>query len=260
MSDLNPLPMFSPKPDPSRIPDIDATDSVCPGPVMTLSKAISQIPVGSRLRITATDPGFLSDVKAWVAITGNSLVDLQTDAPPAIVATIEKTEAGLHHQDNPEHLSLILFSEELDKALAAFNIALGAVATGMQVQIFFTFWGLSLLRLPANHSQDSENPKTLEDILLGMALPKDVWHLPLSHRDLWGAGRRMLLKSMSEHNIHSVDFMLHLAKYNGVRLIACQTSMSMLGFAPADLIPGVEIGGVATMLESARLSSMNYFI
>lgn len=240
--------------------EIDASGTMCPGPVMSLAKAAAQLAPGSRLRITATDPGFIADVKAWAAITGNSLIELNTDSASSIVAVIEKTDAGVQHQHNPELLTLVLFSEELDKALAAFNITLGAVASGMQVQIFFTFWGLSLLRVPENHQADEHKHKTLEHILMGMSIPKDVWHLPLSHMDLLGAGRRMMLKSMSEHNIQSVDFMLHLAKYNGVRLIACQTSMSMLGLTAQDLLPGVEIGGVATMLEVARKSSMNYFI
>ena len=146
-------------------------------------------------------------------------------------------------------MTIIVFSDELDKAVAAFNISLGALAVGMEVHLFFTFWGLSMIR-----------KKTGDSKPIDAMLPKGDDGLPLSHDSSEGMGAKMLQQMMKDNNVPPLDFMIHLAKYDGVKFIACQMSMAVLGITEDDLIDGVEIGGVGTMLEFARKSSVNYFI
>ena len=144
----------------------------------------------------------------------------------------------------------------MDKALAAFNIALGAIALGMKVEIFFTFWGLSIIKKKAN----SKHKESYEAKLMGDIMPNDDNGLPLSRDNMLGLGKKMMERIMKEKNVPSVDFMMHLSKFDGVKFIACNMSMDILGITIDELIDGAQIGGVATMLEFARKSSVNYFI
>ena len=118
-----------------------------PGPVLKLKQSIDQIGVGEAVRIKASDAGFYKDVKAWANITGNELVELTQDGAE-ITAIVRKSEpvVKMASQRDNDSTTLICFSDDLDKALATFVIANGAIASGKKVTIFFTFWGLNVIK------------------------------------------------------------------------------------------------------------------
>ncbi|MGL4293498.1 MAG: DsrE/DsrF/DrsH-like family protein [Bacteroidales bacterium] len=243
--------------DPQAPLHVDAKGSQCPGPIMSLRDAMHQAVIGQQIIIEVTDPGFKKDATAWAEVTGNPMVSM-TDQDGVITAVfVKRNELGTGALPEKENsMTLVLFSDELDKGLAAFNIALGALAMGMKVQIFFTFWGLSLLRKKGAE----KSTKRAVGKMIGEMLPADDKSLPLSHNNILGFGSKMMERIMKEKNVPPLDFMLHLAKYDGVKFIACQMSMEILEIGLDELIDGVEVGGVATMLEFARKSDLNYFI
>ncbi|MEG1615630.1 MAG: DsrE/DsrF/DrsH-like family protein [Bacteroidales bacterium] len=236
---------------------IDAKGSQCPGPIMSLKEGFKNASIGQKVIIEVTDPGFKTDATAWAAVTGNKLISM-TDHDGVITAEFEKsTELGAATVPPKEDsVTLIIFNEEMDKGLAAFNIALGALAMGMKVQVFFTFWGLSLLRKKPDHKIH----KSVMEKMVGEILPSSDQELPLSHKNMFGFGAKLMSRVMKKENVSSLDFMIHLSKYDGVTFIACQMSMEMMGIKKEELIDGVEVGGVATMIEYARKSNLNYFI
>ena len=155
-----------------------------------------------------------------------------------------------------EKITLIMFSGEMDKALAAFNIAIGAASAGMDVTIFFTFWGLNILRKPT-----SENVK--KDFLgrmFGMMMPKGSQKLKLSQMNMGGLGGKMIRYIMKKNNITSLEEFIEQAKNLGVKIIACSMSMDLMGIKKEELIEGIEIGGVATYLAAAETADTNLFI
>ncbi|MEG1586760.1 MAG: DsrE/DsrF/DrsH-like family protein [Bacteroidales bacterium] len=236
---------------------IDAKGSQCPGPIMALKDGMLKAAIGQQVEIEVTDPGFKTDATAWAAVTGNPMLSM-TDKEGVITALFEKqTELGKAPVPPKEDsVTIVIFSDEMDKGLASFNIALGALAMGMKVQIFFTFWGISLLRKkPAHAEHKSVMGRMMEEIL-----PADDKSLPLSHQNMLGIGARMMSRVMKQKNVPPLDFMLHLAKYDGVTFIACQMSMEILDIKLDELIDGVQVGGVATMIEYARKSNLNYFV
>ncbi len=236
---------------------VDAKGSQCPGPIMTLANAVKEAAMGQTITIEVTDQGFKQDAVSWSAVTGNTLESL-TEKDGVITASftkkVEMGQATLPPKE--DSMTLIVFSEELDKAFAAFNIGLGALAMGMKVQFFFTFWGLSLIR----KKPDKELHKSIKEEMLSKILPANDEELPLSRQNMMGLGAKMMKQVMKEKNVPPLDFMIHLAKYNGAKFIACNMSMSVMNITPDELMDGVEIGGVANMLEYARKSSLSYFI
>lgn len=243
---------------------VDAKGSQCPGPVVTLKDHFKDVAIGQKLIIESTDPGFRSDIVAWCNVTGNTLIELITENDNIIKATILKNkELGtLETPGKNDEMTIIVFSEEMDKGFAAFNIALGALSMGIKVNMFFTFWGLSLIKKPSVSASDKGNgtdPGKKSDNKPSM-LPKDDESLPLSHDNPTGTGSKMMEQIMASKNIPSLDFMIHLAKYEGVKFTACQMSMEVLGITKEDLIDGVGLAGVASMIEDARKSNINYFI
>ena len=232
---------------------IDAKGSQCPGPVLTLAQALPKATIDQQIIIDVTDPGFKKDAEAWSAVTGNPMISI-TENEGVITATfVKKTELGKAPlPEKEDSMTIIVFSNEMDKAMAAFNITLGALALGMKVQLFFTFWGLSLIRKDSAPKPDKES--------MAAMLPADDNSLPLSHDNLAGLGAKMMSRIMKEKNVPPLDFMIHLAKYDGVKFIACQMSMAIMGLTADQLMDGIEIGGVGTMIEFGRKSTMNYFI
>lgn len=254
MSELENI-SFNHKKDISEPVIIDAKGSQCPGPIMTLKDHFKDALIGQKVIIEATDPGFNSDIVAWCNVTENTLSELISDNNGIIKATIIKNKelGSATIPKKKDELNLIIFSDEMDKCMASFNIALGAIGMGMKVNIFFTFWGLSLLRKDNSHNSIFNNPAS-------SILPKDDSSLPLSHKNMFGLGRKMMERMMKEKNIPTIDFMVHLGKFEQIKYICCQMSMEILGLTKEDIIDGVEFAGVATMLENARKSNVNLFI
>lgn len=257
MPDFQEIHLGSTTPEDAGPLHIDAKGSQCPGPIMALKSGFEKADPGQKIRIEVTDPGFRNDVVAWCHVTQNELLSL-TEKDGIITAEIEKkTEIGKAIVPPKEDsVTIVIFSDEMDKGLAAFNIALGALAMGMKVQVFFTFWGLSLIRKTGgSHEHESLKEKAIHSIL-----PKDDRSLSLSHKNMFGLGKKMMERIMKEKNVTSLDFMIHLGKYDGIKFIACQMSMELMDIKQEDLIEGVQVGGVATMIEFARKSNLNYFV
>ncbi|MDD4919318.1 MAG: FAD-dependent oxidoreductase [Bacteroidales bacterium] len=238
---------------------IDATGLQCPGPIMKIKHSIDSIVPGQRVEIKATDPGFSRDIQAWCQTTGNVLVE-QSDSKGVFTAVVEKkTKSPVQAPVAPEGgkgKTLIMFSDDLDKALATFVLANGAAATGEKVSIFFTFWGLNVIK-------KVKKPAVKKDIfgkMFGMMLPPHSGALKLSKMNMFGMGRIMMRHIMKIRGIDSLEDLRRQAIENGVEFIACQMSMDVMGVKAEELMDNVTIGGVATYMNRAVQANVNLFI
>jgi peroxiredoxin family protein len=151
---------------------------------------------------------------------------------------------------------MVVFSGDLDRAIASFVIANGAASMGRPVTMFFTFWGLNILRKDNAPRVD----KNIVEKMFGWMMPKGSRKLKLSKMNMAGMGAAMIRGIMKNKNISSLEDLIEQAKLNGVKLIACSMSMDVMGIKKEELIDGVEIGGVASFLGEAELSNVNLFI
>ena len=159
--------------------------------------------------------------------------------------------------DNNERVSIVLFSGDLDKAMSAFIIATGAAATGMQVDMFFTFWGISVLRKKGAKTQG----KSLVEKVFGWMLPKGAERLALSKMHMAGIGTMMMKNVMKQKKVASLPQLIEMAKQLGVRLHACEMSMGIMGIRREELLDEVEdVVGVATYIDDASESKVTLFI
>ena len=248
-----------------RQPDTEAKETLkvnacglqCPGPIMQVKKAMDTIAAGARVEVVATDAGFARDAEAWCATTGNILVDKHEDKGRYTVL-IEKGSGcvPIAASEGGKGKTLILFSDDLDKALATFVLANGAAATGQKVSIFFTFWGLNVLK-------KVHKPKVQKDVfgkMFGMMLPSSSLQLKLSQMNMGGLGRRMMRFLMKRKGVDSLESLRSQALAQGVEFIACQMSMDMMGIRKEELLDEVTVGGVATYMERADKANVNLFI
>ncbi len=244
---------------------IDACGLQCPGPIIRLKLEADKAPVGARLVFRASDPGFARDAGAWCHLTGNTLEGIEYQKG-TIVATIVKKEQSERsaeelsrpngHAVSGNEATLIVFSDDLDKALASFVIANGAAATGKKVTMFFTFWGLSVIK----RSEKVNAPKDFMGKMFGWMLPGNSKKLSLSKMNCGGMGPGMMRGRMKAKRIDQLETMMETALRAGVKMTACQMSMDIMGVAKEELIHGVELGGVATYLEAASSAGLNLFI
>ncbi|MDY6873729.1 MAG: CoA-disulfide reductase [Chloroflexota bacterium] len=236
---------------------VDACGLQCPGPILKLYNKIKEVEEGDVVKVKATDFGFTSDVEAWSNSTGNRLLSLDT-VDGVIEARIQKgapkvQEAGRAMGMNK---TLIMFSGDLDKALAGCIIANGVVASGRQASIFFTFWGLNLLR----KNEHVKTKKNLIERMFGWMMPRGTKKAKLSQMNMAGLGTSMIKGIMKEKNIDSLPIMLQTAIDNGVKIQACQMSMDLMGIKREELIDGIEVVGVASMLADSDESNGVIFI
>ncbi|MCX6062947.1 MAG: FAD-dependent oxidoreductase [Caldiserica bacterium] len=242
--------------------EIDACGLQCPGPLLKLKEALAQTGPGDLIKVTASDPGFYPDVAAFAQAQGLELVDRQRGK--LVTATLRKPPqvatpaAGLTviPGKSDDHATLILFSNDLDKVIAAFIIANGAQAMGKKVSIFFTFWGLNVLRKDEN----VRIKKTFIEKMFGMMMPRGATHLVLSKMHMMGMGTGMILGLMKKYNVTPVEAMMRSVLEGGGKFIACTMSMNLMGIRREELIDGIEEGGVATMLGDADQGHINFFI
>jgi len=250
---------------------LDACGLSCPGPVMKVFKTIGDMQDGEVMEVHATDPGFAKDIKAWCEKTGNKLISnkfedkkfkaqimkgnvvvpMNTMAAPVGVPTGVPTAAPAKNG-----ATMVVFSGDLDKAIATFIIASGAAAMGKEVTLFFTFWGLNILKR-------NDAPSTEKDMMakmFSMMMPKGANDLPLSKMNMGGMGSKMIKTVMANKNVDSLETLMKNAMDAGVKLVACGMSMDIMGIAKEELIDGVEIGGVAAYLGDAEDSGLNLFI
>lgn len=242
----------------AKIVRIDACGLQCPGPILKMKKTMDTLVSGERIEITSTDPGFPRDAAAWCNSTGNHLISKASESGKAIV-TIEKGEpksCSVVTSCEGKGKTFILFSDDLDKALATFVLANGAAATGQKVTIFFTFWGLNVIK-------KLHKPKTEKDIfgkMFSMMLPSSSMKLKLSKMSMGGIGGKMMRYIMHRKGIESLESLRQQATESGVEFIACQMSMDVMGVNPEELMEEVTIGGVATYMERADNANVNLFI
>ncbi len=237
---------------------MDACGLQCPGPIVQLAKTISQANCGDVIEALASDPGFFNDVSAWCELTNNQLLSL-TQAHGIITARIQKaslptTKALL--SEIPHDKTIVVFSGDLDRALAAFVIANGAMAMGRKTTLFFTFWGLNILR----KSDKSTAHKNLLEKLFSWIMPKGPAQLKLSNLHIAGIGTTLIKSLMKSKRIDSLETMIKNAQEAGVRIIACQMSMDLMGLKKEELFNGIEIGGVASYLSATETADTNLFI
>ena len=211
---------------------------------------------GQRLVIEATEDAFASDIAVWCQRTGNKLLKLEV-GPDLIEALVEKAEAPapvLAAAQNDK--TIVVFSGDLDKTIAAFIMANGAAAMGRKVTMFFTFWGLNILRRPEKVSV----VKSFIERMFGFMMPRGTKKLGLSRMNMGGLGAKMIRGIMKEKGVSSLEELITSARDHGVRLVACQMSMDIMGIKKEELIDGVELGGVSTFLGSGEQSDMSLFI
>ena len=239
---------------------LDCCGMQCPGPIMEVYKSVSSMKDGELLEVTASDPGFAKDVVSWCRRTGNTLVSNE-EKNGAFVAVIRRRTYEAK-ADKPAAASdkkgktIIVFDGDMDKVLASFVIANGALAMGRPVTMFFTFWGLTALR----KDNRVRLKKSFMEKMFGAMLPRGSKKLKLSKMNMGGMGTSMMRKIMKDKNIDSLEEMMKNAMDNGVKIIACSMSMDVMGIRPEELIDGVEIGGVGTYLGDAEESDVNLFI
>ena len=239
----------------SNIIKIDASGMQCPGPIMKVSKAIENAQDGEIFEVVSTDKGFKSDISAWCENTGNNLIDLKVENKK-IYATIQKGQPLKNIPAKTENgQTIVVFSNDLDKVLASFIIANGAKASGKDVTMFFTFWGLNVLR-----KSNANVKKGLIDTMFGMMMPKGADKLTLSKMHMGGIGSAMMKWVMKNKNISTLSELIKQAQESGIKFIACNMSMDVMGIKEEELIDGVEIGGVAKYIAESSHSNSNLFI
>lgn len=238
---------------------LDACGLQCPGPIMQVKNAVDGMKAGQRIEVKATDPGFARDAESWCRSTGNRFVSKTSEGGYHTVV-IEKREACgsavTPAAGGSRDKTFIMFSDSLDRAIATFVLANGAAATGGKVTIFFTFWGLNVIK-------KRRKPHVEKDIfgrMFAWMLPSDSTCLHLSKMSMLGLGDRLMRHIMRRKNISQLEELMREAVYNGVELIACQMTMDMMGISRDELIDGVTVGGVATYMERADNSGVNLFI
>ncbi len=243
---------------PSRTVKVDACGISCPGPILKLKNNIDAIAEGEVLEVTATDPGFPRDAEAWCKSTGNRFVSATSNAGlhTVVVAKGSTSTKGPVEVDTEKGKTFILFSDDLDKALATFVLANGAAATGKKVTIFFTFWGLNAIK-------KERKPAVKKDFfgrMFSFMLPSNSKKLKLSKMSMGGLGGKMMRHIMKKKNVDSLESLRAQAIENGVEFIACQMSMDVMGVTREELLDEVAIGGVAAYMDRAENANVNLFI
>lgn len=243
----------------TKIITVDACGLQCPGPILKLKKNMDTMSAGERIEVKATDPGFPRDAEAWCQSTGNRFLS-KTNSNGYYSVVIEKggEQPALAFVGGgmSKNKTLIMFSDDLDRALATFVLANGAAATGHKVSIFFTFWGLNVIK-------KEKKPAVKKDFfgkMFSWMLPSDSRKLKLSKLSMCGIGDKMMRNIMRKKNISQLEELRQQAMESGVEFIACQMSMDMMGVHQEELIDGVTIGGVATYMNRAEDACVNLFI
>lgn len=238
---------------------IDACGLQCPGPILQVKKQMDALSQGDIVEVSASDPGFASDIGAWCKRTGNTL--LSSSFENKIVKAIVQKGTG---NSNARHMvseekngtTMVVFSGDYDKAMASFIIANGAAAMGKNVTMFFTFWGLNILR----KENSPRVEKSFIEKMFGMMMPKGINKLPLSKMNMGGIGTKMMKKVMKQKNVESLQSLIQMAQASGVKLIACTMSMDVMGIKKEELMDNIEYAGVATYLSETEDANHNLFI
>jgi len=264
-----PQPPSTPRPAGSAIADDGASERVqqldlrglqCPGPLACLADAAKRLPPGTRISAVADDQGFAADLKAWCSAGGHELTGIEQRGRE-LRASIVLQQPGSGSAPAPSSAvsgskTLVVFSGELDRVLAAFVIANAAADLGDKVTMFFTFWGLNALR----RAPSRRIRKPLLDAMFGWMMPRGASRLKLSKLHMAGIGTALMRKVMRDKRVADLPAMITQAQSKGVRIVVCTMSMNVMGLQQEELIEGVEFGGAAAYLAQASQSGVNLFI
>ena len=240
---------------------LDLSGLSCPGPLVKIKEKIDKLQENEELKVKVSDPGFYNDIQAWSKVTKNPLLSL--DKKDGLTyATLQKGKTSKVIEKNHENMiiedksnmTMVVFSGDLDKAIAAFIIANGALTMGKKVTMFFTFWGLSILK------KKNLSKKNFIEKMFAMMLPKNSEDLPVSKMNFFGIGAKMIRSVMKKKNIMSLEELIKKAIDSGVNITACTMSMDVMGINKEELIDGINYGGVGQYLGEAEKSSNNLFI
>ncbi|MFR6471760.1 MAG: CoA-disulfide reductase [Turicibacter sanguinis] len=240
---------------------LNACGLQCPGPIRRVFEEMNHMTDGEILEVKASDPGFTKDISSWCEKTGNTLLNSEFNKNEKnFVAYLQKgTQVSQTANTNTldkNGATLVVFSGDLDKAIASFIIATGAASMGKEVTMFFTFWGLNILK-------SKNKPKVSKDTMEKMfdfMLPGNTDKLRLSQMNMMGMGPAMIKKIMKKHNVDDLEILIENDINMGVKVVACSMSMELMGIKQEEFIKGVEIGGVASYLGAAEDSGLNLFI
>jgi peroxiredoxin family protein len=173
-----------------------------------------------------------------------------------IQAEFTQRIADVRERTVERRCAIIVFSGDLDKALSAFVIAAGAAAAGLEVSMFFTFWGLAVLKRPGA----TGGKKNLKESMFRMMTPSSSMELRTSQMNFFGIGSAMMRSMMKEKNIASLEELMDVACEMGVKMMACTMSMEVMGVTKEELLDGLEYGGVAAYMADASQSRVTLFI
>ena len=240
--------------------EINACGLQCPGPILKVKEALNKMEQSQLLKVVVNDKGFLNDIPAWCKSTGNELISATKETDCSYVALIRKGENIQIKQtaclSKEKKTSIVLFSNDLDKALAALIIATGFASLGHKVSIFFTFWGLNVLR--------KDNPPSVKkDILSRMfsfMMPCGAKKLALSKMHMMGMGTGMMKHVMKQKGVATLPELIAQAQGMGVEFLACEMAMNVMGIQEEELIEGIEIAGVANFAALSEQSTTTLFI
>ncbi|WP_083316107.1 CoA-disulfide reductase [Fusobacterium sp. HMSC064B11] len=240
---------------------LDLSGLSCPGPLVKIKEKIDKLGEDEKLKVKVSDPGFYNDIQAWSKVTKNSLLSLDkkdgltyaTLQKGQTSKVIEKNQENVIIEDN-SNMTMVVFSGDLDKAIAAFIIANGALTMGKKVTMFFTFWGLSILK------KKNLAKKSFIEKMFAMMLPKNSQDLPVSKMNFFGIGAKMIRSVMKKKNIMSLEELIKKAIDSGVNITACTMSMDVMGISEEELIDGINYGGVGQYLGETEKSNNNLFI
>ena len=237
---------------------VDACGLACPGPIVKLRQAVGELPEGAAVTVVATDTAFARDAEAWCRSTGHRFAGSTTEGGRCRVTVVNGGPAATPAPAaaKREGKTFILFSDDLDKALATFVLANGAAATGTKTTIFFTFWGLNAIK-------KRHKPAVAKDLfgrLFSLMMPAHSGRLGLSKMNMMGLGARMMRHVMKRRGVDSLETLRERAMELGVEFIACQMSMDVMGVTRDELLDGVTVGGVATYMERAEAAGVNLFV
>jgi peroxiredoxin family protein len=174
----------------------------------------------------------------------------------ALRADLEREIAAVRERTPEDKAAIIVFSGDLDRVLASFVLATGAAAAGLETSMFFTFWGLSVLKKKGA----SGGSKTLKERMFAMMTPAGSETLGTSKLNFFGAGALMLRSMMKDKGIATLEELIALGKELGIKMTACTMSMDAMGVSKQELADGLEYGGVATFLADATRARVSLFV
>ncbi len=248
----------APDASPGSVLKIDACGLACPGPLMKLKERSMEAQVGDIIEIEATDTGFYSDLQSCASSMKLKILELRRGK--TIRARLQKCPdevcTAVYPAQKSDHVTLVVFSNDLDKALASFIIANGALSMGKKVSMFFTFWGLNILR----RDTPVKVSKNLIERMFSLMMPRGPQKLALSKMHMLGMGTTMIRDIMKKHKVTPLEGLISSFQQQGGKLIGCTMTMDLMGIKKEELIEGVDEGGVATFLSDADKGHITLFI